>query len=192
MPAIKLSLQPNKGYKKSIGFHVGKDGVTRKQKVFYLGNDKALAAYLAERITEAWRQLKSDGNKVWTEDALAEILQLRQGIERNGVSPPTNAVDGSASNPGSALTMPPVSVGVKDLTSHAAIEIYRAEISDSPRIGDGHMVNLNLILHDLRRNLPDVQLEQLGRTEVMGLIHHYMRRPKSLKTKRSISADTAH
>ena len=34
MPQIKLSFQPSKGYKKSIGFHLGKDGVTRKQKVF--------------------------------------------------------------------------------------------------------------------------------------------------------------
>ena len=193
MPAVRLSFQAAKGFKKSVGFHRGRDGTGRKQKVFYLGDDKAVAAFVAQRITEIWRRLAAGGHSVWTDDALAEIEELRREVSRGTVVPTTGSTNGASAGNGELdVITPAISAANAGVTSHEAIEAYRAEIADSPRISDGYRVNLDSILDDLRRNLGDMLLDQVGRSEVLGLVHYYMRRPKSRKTGRPITADTAH
>ena len=190
MPQIKLSFQPSKGYKKSVGFHVGKDGAARKQKVFYLGHDKATAGFLAERITDIWKRLKASGSDIWTDAGLAEVNELRQQSDRGNIKPelkaidnidPTNHVPGMASTPASTIR-----------TSHQAIQAYRADVASNPRISDGYKVNLHSMLDDIMANVPDIPLTCFGHAELTELIRHYINRPMSRKTNRRISADTAH
>jgi len=113
---IKLSHQEGKGFKKSVGKHVGRGGEL-KPKTFWLGEYEEPARKLAQFIVDEWKGQKAKGIDRWTDDAIQRIETFKAGkMEEGAERQPTPSTKVS---------------GKGEKTTHQAIDLFRDDFLTS-------------------------------------------------------------
>ena len=195
-----MSLQKDKGYKKSIGFSKNKNGA-RKQKMFWLGNDAQKAEILCLTIISRWKELKNGGMDVWDNESLQYIKQYKDRIYEKGdynpkVKLPLNKKYGMSPAP---LSLPksdesviaPPSELTKPITFHKAIDKYITEINSNINFGEDWQKGLSDRLKALKEASSDILLKDLDEKINSTIIKHFLQLPKNKNTGKPISISTA-
>lgn len=180
---IKLSWQDNKGWKKSIGKHQGKNGKPQ-YRMWYLGMDKSIAEDLAEYITLEWKQLKKTGATVWTPEALTRIADYKNAPTGSSAEVNTEAVPTSSINgrPKSAIK-----------TYYQAIDYYCSHVVPNQSVTRQWKRDLIQRTETLKGALDDLTLRSIGPEELLKIVNYYKNRPRNKnKRNRPISIRYAH
>jgi hypothetical protein len=175
---MKLSYQEGKGFKKSIGKHVGKDG-SLKWTMWWLGPLKKPAERQADFIQRQWKELKSLGIDHWTDTALERIEAYRATGDETATEVPV-------------AVKAPKSKGVaKGFTTHQATDLFRDSYMAGNHRAESTRVAMKYSLDMLKKMIPNEPMLAIGSVELQKYVNKILSLPKSDRTGKKITLRTA-
>lgn len=177
---IKLSVQKDKGFKKSVGF-CSNNG-SRKQKTFWLGKDRKIAEILALRIISEWQILKAEGYTEWPEQKLQEIDHLKSKLNSYGNNMAFPLLTEQTSKNGKKRN--------SILTYFQAIDYYINSVIPNLSFSEQWSRDLSDRLQATKEGMGNLALTEVDAEQIEKFVNYYKKRPKNKHNKKPISFDT--
>lgn len=193
LPRITVTYQKGKGFKKMIGWCVGKSG-ERQPKIWWLGHDERQATLLASMITALYGTMRDEGVLIdcWNEDSLvvvkgaidAQRESWQAGLdEARALLAAAGAATTASGGTTAARTTDRSLLGdvAAGKTLYGAIAAYSEHLKGK-RKSDKHKHRATQVVEvNLRRVRQDCPLSEIDFVWIDSLCDHFKSRPKNLK-----------